>query len=182
MGITHEVFREPEAAEGAGDEEGAEEGSETIKKNTDDILQTYRHIYVKEVVREPKMHFYTVPRLGAFMAVPLEYNSCLSEGALEAAVQDFLGMEKAVEDQEKFKLEWEEEQNRLREEKEKAGEPFVPEEKEWEPIEEKPFVSKKKSFVVCLDTLGQDREFTEEQRRFVLNTVKRFRELWEQTE
>ena len=124
QGISHEVFKEPEAAEGAGDEEVAEDGAEIVKKNSDDILQTYRHIYVKEVVREPKMHFYTVPRLGAFMAVPLEYQSCLSEGALEAAVQDFLGMEKAKEDQEKLQAEWEEEQNRAREEKEKLGEQF----------------------------------------------------------
>ena len=47
---------------------------------------TFKHTYVKEVVREPLMHFYRVPRLGAFMAVPLVYNSCLSESALDNAV------------------------------------------------------------------------------------------------
>jgi hypothetical protein len=34
------------------------------------------------------MWFKTVPRLGAFMAVPIIYNSCLSEQALEAAIAD----------------------------------------------------------------------------------------------
>ena len=36
------------------------------------------------------MHFYKVPRLGSFMAVRLEYESCLFEQALSVAVQDYL--------------------------------------------------------------------------------------------
>ena len=35
------------------------------------------------------MWFKTVPRLGAFMTVPLVYNSFLSEEALAAAITDF---------------------------------------------------------------------------------------------
>lgn len=37
-------------------------------------------------------------------------------------------------------------------------------------------------FVVGLDTLGQDRQFTVEQKRFVLDTVQRFRIIWEKQE
>ena len=37
-------------------------------------------------------------------------------------------------------------------------------------------------FVVCLDTMGQDREFTNDQRRFVLETVLAFKKAWEQSE
>lgn len=96
------------------------------------------------------------------MAVPLEYKSCLSDNALEQAVQDYLGLERAKEDQEKSKVEWEDEQARIREEKEKANEVYEPEEKEWEPLVEQAFASKKKRFVVCLDTLGQDRPITDE--------------------
>jgi hypothetical protein len=36
--------------------------------------------------------------------------------------------------------------------------------------------------VVGLDTLGQDREFTFEQRRFALETVKNFAAIWEKRE
>ena len=43
-----------------------------------DIVEQFKHIYVEEVVREPKMHYWTVPRLGSFLAVPLVYKSCLS--------------------------------------------------------------------------------------------------------
>lgn len=79
-------------------------------------------------------------------------------------------------------MEWEEEQEKVKEEKERAGEPYVPEPKEWDKLEEKPFITKKKQYVVCLDTLGQDREFTDDQRRFVLETIKNFRGIWEEKE
>ena len=108
------------------------------------------------------MHFYRVPRLGSFMAVPLEYESCLTAAALDAAVADSIQLKKAREEQEKMRLEWEEDQEKIRDEKERAGEQYVPEPKEWEKLEEKAFLTKKKSYVVCLDTLGQDREFTDD--------------------
>jgi hypothetical protein len=44
---------------------------------------------VKDVVREPKMHFFKVPRLGSYLAVRLEYNACLNETAFDAAVADY---------------------------------------------------------------------------------------------
>lgn len=64
-------------------------------------MTTFKHIYVKEVVREPRIHYYKVPRLGAFMAVPLVYNSCLFEDALDNAVADFIDVQKRREEQEK---------------------------------------------------------------------------------
>jgi len=36
--------------------------------------------------------------------------------------------------------------------------------------------------VVCMDTLGQDRELTEQQKRFVLETVRSFQLAWESSE
>ena len=91
-GISHDVFKDPEAAEGEAPEgEEGEEGGENAEKKqaSSDILNTFKHIYVKEVVREPRMHFYKVPKLGSFMAVPLIYNSCQFEDALDKAVTDF---------------------------------------------------------------------------------------------
>jgi hypothetical protein len=35
------------------------------------------------------MWYKRVPRLGSFMAVPLIYQSCLSDEALEAAISDY---------------------------------------------------------------------------------------------
>ena len=42
-----------------------------------------------EVVREDKMHYFNVPRLGSYMAIKLEYDSCLSIEAFDAALSDF---------------------------------------------------------------------------------------------
>ena len=37
-------------------------------------------------------------------------------------------------------------------------------------------------FVVCLDSMGQDREFTLSQKNFALNAVYKYRQYWEQFE
>ncbi len=67
----------------------AEDGT-LIEENETDILKLVQHVYIPEVVREPRMWFKTVPRLGAFMAIPIVYNSCLSDEALDAAVADYI--------------------------------------------------------------------------------------------
>jgi len=66
-----------------------------------DILKTFKHVYVNEVVREPRMHYFKVPRLGSFMAVPLVYKSCMFEDALENSVNDYLECQKLREEQNK---------------------------------------------------------------------------------
>jgi len=59
------------------------------------------------------------------------------------------------------------------------GEPWEEEDKDF-PVEEiKPFICSDEKLVVCLDTLGQDREFSDDQRRFVLNTILKYRSIWE---
>lgn len=35
---------------------------------------------------------------------------------------------------------------------------------------------------MCLDTLGQDVEITDEKKRFVMQTINRFRDIWEKEE
>jgi len=44
---------------------------------------------VEEVVRESNMHYYMVPRLGSYLAVKLEFNSCLFEEAFDDAVANY---------------------------------------------------------------------------------------------
>ena len=43
-----------------------------------------------------------------------------------------------------------------------AGETYEEDEQDWEVIEYAPFRTKKEEYVVCLDTMGQDRELTDE--------------------
>ena len=56
------------------------------------------------------MHFEKVPRLGCYMAVPLIYNSCLFNEALEEAVEDYQTVLKEKEEQDKLKADHEQQQ------------------------------------------------------------------------
>lgn len=97
QGLSHNAFNAPAkqssepVAEGGEPAEGEEGQKVAIKKEgpIDELMAYQYHIYVPDVVREPKMHFYRVPRLGAFLAVPLEYNSCLFEKALDQSITDY---------------------------------------------------------------------------------------------
>lgn len=86
---THKCFDDE-----AGDEEAEAEQANDDEENTEgkaastDILDTFKHQYVKEVVRNPAMWYKRVPRLGSFMAVPMVYRSCLFYDALEKAIAD----------------------------------------------------------------------------------------------
>jgi len=74
-GICHSLFKE----DGDGEDEDApaaedkEEGMEDDAPLSKDILSTSRHVFVEEVVEDKKVHFWKVPRLGSFMAIPLVY-------------------------------------------------------------------------------------------------------------
>jgi hypothetical protein len=98
-----------------------------------------RHVIVDEVVREPRMHYYTVPMLGSFLAIKLEFESCLFEEAFDAAVVDFQDVGARKQEQGKDIRDWEEHQEQLRLDREEAGEEWAPEAREWPVIEPAPF-------------------------------------------
>ena len=58
------------------------------------------HILIKEVVREPRIHFFTVPRLGSYLAIKLDYKSCLSVEAYNAGIQDNISVRERLVNQE----------------------------------------------------------------------------------
>lgn len=136
-GITYKLFSEEEEPVVEPEPSDDEEGKPKPPKEVPPKLP--RHILVPEVVREPKMHFYTVPRLGSYLAVRLEYNSCLQEEAFDAAVADFASVAQLQVELDREKHEWEEAQNEIRLEKQDAGEAFVPEEKVWPVYKHAPF-------------------------------------------
>jgi hypothetical protein len=53
---------------------------------------------------------------------------------------------------------------------------------EWEEIKEPAYETREISYVVCIDTMGQDRALTESEREFVENTMKAFISAWEESE
>lgn len=96
QGLCHELFRDDAGGEEGGDE--PEDPEEEVEAESDDILKKFKHKYVKEVVREPKIHFWQVPRLGSFMAVPMIYKSCLFEEAIDKALLDWSEIKKLREE------------------------------------------------------------------------------------
>ena len=86
-GIT---YRELFATEDAVPEPAAPEEGEEVDPNAVVPEQLPKYILREEVVREDKMHYFNVPRLGSYMAVKLEYASCLSIEAFDAALADSL--------------------------------------------------------------------------------------------
>lgn len=156
QGLTFDVFKNIEEVkndEPADDGEDGEEGEKKVAAN--DVTEKLPpHILVPEVVREPRMHFYRVPRLGSYLAIRLEYDSCLFEEAFDLGLADFLSMRERQKQLQDDMKAWEEHQRELQEEAEAAGESFVPENKKFDEITPKPFKTKKVQLVVCLNTLG----------------------------
>ena len=98
QGITYGLFSGEEAeeekkeeapGEGEEEEELDEEGNPIPKPKKEPKERLPKHILVDEVVEEPRMHFYKVPRLGSYLAIKLEYDSCLTEEAFDSAVFDY---------------------------------------------------------------------------------------------
>lgn len=182
-GVTYDIFNETpvEAVEDVPPELD-EDGNEIQKpeKAPEEVLPKY--IEVPEVVREGRMHFFKVPKLGSYLAIKLEYESCLFEQALDAGVIDQLAVNERLSRQHDEKQAFEQSQQILREQVEAEGETFKPEVREWEVIETKPYLTKKSTFVVCINTMGQDRKFSQDNRLFALRAVQKFRDRWEESE
>ena len=165
MGLTFDVFNDPL------DEEGKP------------IEQTDpAHLLVKEVVREPRIHFYQVPKLGSYFAIRLEYNSCLFEDSFNEGVKDYMSMKQRLLDQEEAKRQHDDNQNDLQQQADANGDEFVHDPGNWPSIDPKAFKTQKVTFVVCLNTLGQDRCFTPEQIRYSLDQIKYYTSEWERIE
>ena len=93
QGLTFDVFREEEPVQEdrlleEGEDGFEEQQARLLAKEQEEVLPKF--VYVQEVVREPRMHFFKVPKLGSYMAIKLEYESCLFEEALAAAVSDYI--------------------------------------------------------------------------------------------
>ena len=160
--ITYSVFKEEEQA----DEEAPEEPQP----------QKLKTAFVSDVVNEPRIKFFDVPKLGSYMALPLVYRSCLEETAFDTGLEDLLECKR-------LRAEQEEEKEKIESMKEQGEE--IPEElaeKEFNEIKESEYKKTPIKLVVCLDTMGQDREFTAQEKEHAENWVNFFKEEWERAE
>lgn len=164
--VTYSIWKESEIE---AEEEEFEEGQEIIKKEKQYELNVK---YVPDVINETKLKFFDVPKLGAYLVVPLVYKSCLSEASFDAAVEDALECRRQRADQEQEKINWE--QNTSQKEDE--------EHKTWEEIVESPYKTHHVKLLLGVDTLGQDREIPEETIKNIIEWVQFYKSEWERAE
>lgn len=88
------------------------------------------------------MHYYRVPKLGSYMAIKLEYESCLFEDAYDEAIDNYNAVNDKQKQQEVEKNEWEINQNEIEKEKIELGEEYEREEKEWYTYDYAPFLTR----------------------------------------
>jgi hypothetical protein len=160
QGLTFDVFKEDvkdaNGEEGNADEPPAEAASDKVKFKAAPEENLPKTVFVSEVVREPRMHFFKVPKLGSYLAIRLEYKSCLFEEALDAAVVDALEMKLRIKEQEEEKKSFIEKLHA--EEKDADGEgaqdaSAPASQRKWEEIKARPFKTRNVQLVVCLNTL-----------------------------
>ena len=99
QGLTFDVFNDPEPSAKEEAEPEVDEDGNPIVKEKPVVEKLPHHVVVPEVVREPRIHFFKVPRLGSYMAIRLEYESCLFEEAFDAGIED---MNRVREERAKF--------------------------------------------------------------------------------
>jgi hypothetical protein len=158
----------------AREEEDESKGDESIdqsfEKPKEEVVKTG---FVPDVVRADKMKFFDVPKLGSYLAVPLTYNSCIFEAAWDAAIDDALEIRK--------------QRAELEVEKVKGDQGSVHGEEQEEEIKtdniiEAPFKTEPLKYVICIDTLGQDRVISENDKKYCIEIMKFYRSEWERSE
>jgi len=72
------------------------------------------------------MFYYKVPQLGSYLAVKLEYKSCLFETSYDAAVDNYKEVDQLNKDQEDERRAYEEEQAEIKKAKEDEDQEYDP--------------------------------------------------------
>jgi len=192
QGITYDLFKpkedNPDApAENANPENDEGDGEmETEGKPKPEKEYIPNHLIVDEVVRNPKMKFFREPKLGCYLAIDLSYKSCLSTISLNSSIEALNEFNTKMADYELRKKEFYE---KVAEENAQKEQPENP---DGQPAEENPdqifpaenieiaeFEKTEKKYILSLDTIGQDRIFSDEERKFIFEVQKTIKENWE---
>lgn len=95
-GVTYDLFNaseEPAEEAAAEEEEQLDDDGNPIPRPPKEPVEILpKHMVIPEVVRDSRIHFFKVPKLGSYLAICLEYQTCLFEEALDAGVADQLAV------------------------------------------------------------------------------------------
>lgn len=173
-GVTYNLFNPPNQEQDPNNEEG-----EVVEGVEED------HIYIPDVVINRDIHFFEIPKLGSYMAVPLfvkGYQNAISFDDAVAKTKDYNEKQEENKLYRQEKEEEYEEKIRIAKENEEDYQDIVEEFKaiEWPEEPEPEFENELKQYVLCCDTIGMDKELTEKEREYILDVCNHFVKCWEE--
>ena len=185
--------------------EGDDEGEE--KKEKEPKEEILNHIIIKEVVNEPKMKFFREPRLGCYYAIDMRYQGSMQYSSLLSAIENYKEYKVKKDEQDKRLAEKEEEeklkaleeqgQEKKEEDKEKEEEEVEESEAKKEgddevlnteerdidkPVVLKDFDKVEQIYVLSIDTMGQEKVFNDEEKKYILDIAKLIKDSMENHE
>jgi len=174
-GVTYTVFQPKE------EEQPPAEGEEAP------VVTKPNYLYIPDVTKDQRIVYFRIPKLGAYQACPLSYKSVLSERSFDEGVKERLRFQEETENQKREKEQRDEDFQKRIQEAQDQEQPIEEIEEEWKNIEwplieEKEFESEERKFVLCVDTLGEDRELTEEEKTYISELATNFVNCWEESE
>lgn len=174
------MFAEPDPAAQAQNPDGQDD--DEVDKEP-----TVKFKHVPDVVSEQNMYYFEIPRLGAYLAVPMIVKSYLNVEAFDDAITKLQVYEeqlvKSKEDRAKIEKDFEERIAKAKENDENIDD-IINEYKETK-FDEVPFpdfAHEVKKYVLCADTLGRDIDFTPEQIQTIIGHGLNFVKEWQNKE
>ena len=179
-----EEAKEPPAQENAGGGDEEEENEDNEEQNKD---LPVKMMEIQDVVNNKKMYFYREPRLGSYLFFDIGYRSSLNYNSLLSAIKNLQEYQQKNEEYEKAKAEKEEEERQKAaneeeqqnneggggeaeedEDKKEGGEGEAEEDEKDKLIKPvlQDFDKEPKTLILSMDTLGQDRTFSESEKAF----------------
>ena len=141
------------------------------------------------MVTNPNVHYFEIPRLGSYIAIPMFVRSYLNANSFDDAlpkIKDYkAALEKAKEDKEELDREYEE-KIRNTQANEEPVDDLIEEYKQaaadLAEVEYPEFNEDLKQYVLCCDTLGMDRTISEADRQYMVEVCNNFVKCWEAKE
>mmetsp|Transcript_30084 Transcript_30084/g.53339 ORF Transcript_30084/g.53339 Transcript_30084/m.53339 type:complete len:650 (+) Transcript_30084:28-1977(+) len=171
--VTYDVWKAVEVE----DDQAARSDEEGQAAEPEAKVERLKVSFVPDVVNDTRMYYFDVPKLGSYFCLPMTYKSCLVEGSFDQGLEDAYEYRRLKAEQEAAAAAKSEHTGSLKDEAKDEHE-----EQPFEELKEKPYKTEDVKLIVCLDTLGQDRVFTQAQRDYCENWVKFYRDRWEEAE
>jgi hypothetical protein len=145
-------------------------------------------LYIPDVVTNADVHFFEIPRLGSYLAVPIIVKSYLNELSFDDAIVKIKAYKEQVAERDNFQREKENEyadkieMARGSDEDEFKRLTQELEELEFEKVPEPEFEFETLNYIMCCDTIGKDVEISGEHRKLIVEICQHFRDSWEESE